>query len=146
MEKKETAIATVQPENIGALQAQGVGASYCSIKADPADRDAAGRVFNALNNPEHRVADFINKKISVKDVLVEIAEVVNEDTGEVEQAPRVVLIDEKGEAYQSVSVGMFTAVKNAIKVFGAPTWEPPLGIVIKQKAVGKGSMLTFDIG
>lgn len=144
-EKKEAEIIKADA-NIGGLVAQGVGASFCSINADPNDRKAASKVFNALNNPDHRVADFINKKIAVKDVLVEISEVVNESTGEIETAPRVVLIDDKGEAYQSVSVGMFGAVKNAIKVFGQPTWEPPLDVIIKQKPVGKGSMLTFDIG
>lgn len=117
--------------------------TYCSIQGG--DRETLARIYNAANNPTHKVGDFINKVIKVKDVLVEIIELENEQTGEVEQAPRVVLIDEKGEAYQAVSQGMFNAVKNAIQIFGAPTWNDPLPMLIKQVSVKNGSMLTVEI-
>lgn len=143
MTNENTAI--VAQQDVSTLATAGVGATYCSLKADPKDRAASAKVFNAMNSPEHRVSDFINKEIAVRDVLVSICEVANEETGEISQAPRVVLIDEDGKAYQCVSNGMFNAVSNAIKVFGAPTWEPPLNVKIRQQAVGKGSMLTFDV-
>ena len=141
-ETNETAIAK---QDVSTIMAGGVGNSYCSIKVDPTDRKTAAKVYNALNNPEYRIADFINKDIFVSDVLVEVAEVMNEETGELEHAPRVVLIDDKGSAYQSVSIGMLNVVKNAVKVFGEPTWEPPLVMTIKQKPVGRGSMLTAEV-
>lgn len=131
--------------NVGQLIAEGVGASYCSIEADRNDRAKAAKVYNALNNPEFRVSDFINKDIAVSDVLIEVSEIMNEDTGAIDTVPRVVLIDDAGKAYQSVSVGMFNCVKNAIKVFGEPTWEPALVFTIKQKPTKNGSMLTADI-
>lgn len=124
--------------------AENVGQTVCSI-APTGNRKEDVRIFSALNNPEYRVADFINKKIAVTDVLVEIRELLNEESGEIETAPRVVLIDEDGKAYQAVSKGIFNAVKNAYQVFGAAPWEPALEIEIKQVAVGKGSMLTFDV-
>ena len=117
--------------------------TYCSIQGG--DRKTKAKVYNAANNPEHKVADCINQVINVKDVLVEIIELPNEDTGELTQAPRVVLIDDKGEAYQAVSQGIYNAVKNAIQIFGAPTWDEPLPCEIKQVSVGRGSMLTFNI-
>ena len=95
--------------------------TYCSIQGG--DRKTLARVYNAANNPEHKVGDYINKVINVKDVLVEIIDIENED-GTVEQAPRVVLIDEKGEA---------------------PTWDDPLPMLIKQVSVKNGSMLTVEI-
>lgn len=116
---------------------------FCSVQGG--DRATKAKVYNAMNNPEHKVGDMINKTINVKDVLVEIIELANEETGEVEEAPRVVLIDDKGKAYQAVSAGIFNAVKNAIQVFGAPTWDEPLPCLIKQVPVKNGSMLTFDI-
>ena len=131
--------------NVGQLIAEGVGASYCSIAADRNDRAKAAKVYNALNNPEFRVSDFINKDIAVSDVLIEVSEIMNEDTGAIDTVPRVVLIDDAGKAYQSVSVGMFNCVKNAIKVFGEPTWEPALVFTIRQKPTKNGSMLTADI-
>lgn len=117
--------------------------TYCSVQGG--DRKAKALVYNAMNNPTHRVGDCINKKLMIKDVLAEVIELENEETGELQQVPRVVLIDENGESYQAVSTGIFNAVKKAIAVFGAPTWDEPLPIVIKQISLGKNQMLTFDI-
>lgn len=137
----ENMLATV---DLSAELSQQSTTSYCSIKGG--DRKTKAKLYNASNNPEHKVGDFINKTIKVKDVLVEVITIADEDTGEVETAPRVVLIDDKGKAYQAVSVGIFNAVKKAINVFGEPTWEEPLEVIIKQIPVGKGnSMLTFDV-
>ena len=138
---EETAI---QKVNINTMLSAETGTTYCTLKADASDRKAAARVYNALNNPEYRVSDFINKQIEVADVLIEIADVMNEETGEVSQVPRVVLIDADGKAYQSVSVGMFNSIKNAIKIYGEPTWEPPITFAIKQRNVKNGSMLTAE--
>ena len=134
----------VKTDNVGSLMSAGVGASFCSVQAD-GDRKSAAKVYNALNNPDERVANMINQDIAVTDVLIEIAEIANEETNEVSTVPRVVLIDDKGKTYQAVSLGMFNAVKNAITVFGMPTWEPPLVFTIKQKPVRNGSMLTAEI-
>lgn len=121
-----------------------VGSMVCSIQPS-GDRKKDAQIFSALNNPEFRLANFINKRIKIANVLVEIRELLNEETGEVETAPRVVLIDEEGYAYQAVSKGIFNAVMNAYTVFGNAPWEPSLEIEVKQVAVGKGSMLTFDV-
>ena len=127
-----------------AATTENVGQTVCSI-APTGNRKEDARIFSALNNPEFRLANYINKKIAVTDVLIEIRELVNEESGEIETAPRVVLIDEDGKAYQAVSKGIFNAVKNAYQVFGAAPWNPALEIEVKQVPVGKGSMLTFDV-
>ncbi len=116
---------------------------YCSLQAGT--RAERARVFNASNNPDHKIGDYINKVIMVKDVLAEQIQVTNEETGELDNAVRVVFIDDKGESYQAVSFGIFNAVKKAISMFGNPTWDEPLPCLIKQVKVGRGSMLTFDI-
>lgn len=115
---------------------------YCSIQGGTHESKVA--VFNASNNPTHKVGDYINKVIMVKDVLAEQIELCGE-TGELEPAVRVVLIDTDGESYQAVSTGIFNALKKAIAIFGAPTWDEGLPCLIKQVTVGKGSMLTFDV-
>ena len=116
---------------------------FCSIQGGTHESKVA--VFNASNNPDHKVGDYINKVIVVKDVLAELIEVTNDETGEIEVTPRVVLIDVNGESYQAVSKGIFNALKKAIAIFGAPTWDEGLPCLIKQVSVGKGSMLTFDV-
>lgn len=118
-------------------------AAFCSVQAETMEEKAL--VFNAANNPQHKVNDFINKKIMLKDIYAETLELVNKETGEVEKAPRIVLIDEKGEAYECVSVGMFSALKKLMASFGAPTWETPIPVVPKQEKVANGSMLTLSV-
>lgn len=131
--------------DINTMLAQDTGTTFCSIEINPNDRKSAAKVFDALNNPTYQVADYINKDIPVANILLEIAEIVNEDTGEVIRAPRVVLIDPDGNSYQAVSIGMFNAVKNAVRCFGPAPWDPPLTFSIKQKPVKNGSMLTANV-
>lgn len=130
-------LANVNTTNLAMEMSQGAASMYCSLKAGT--REEKARVFNASNNPTHKVGDFINQVIEVKDVL---CEVVNVDG---EEAIRTVLIDKNGESYQAVSAGIFSALKKAVQMFGAPTWDEPLPVLIKQVKVGKGTMLTFDV-
>ena len=127
-----------------AVTSDNIGKMVCSIQPT-GNRKEDAKIFAALNNPEFRIANFINKRIKVQNVLVEIREIMDDEPGEIDTAPRVVLISDDGKAYQAVSKGIFNAVKNAYEVFGKAPWEPPLEIEIKQIAVGKGSMLTFDV-
>ena len=144
--RKEPNMAEVQAiekVNLAQEMSENAASVYCSVQGG--DRKTKALVFNASNNPEHKVADYINKVINVKDVLVEIIQVENEETGVLDEAPRVVLIDDKGEAYQAVSAGLFAAIKRAIQIFGEPTWDEPLPMLIKQVSVKRGSMLTADV-
>ena len=117
--------------------------AFCSIKED--SLEAKKLVYNASNNPTHKIDDYINKEIALKDVFVEIIELANENTGELEQAPRIVLIDDKGESYQCVSNGIFGSLKKLMAIFGEPTWEAPIHVVVKQVKVKRGTMLTLEV-
>ena len=94
---------------------------FTSMSAQTADEKKA--LFNAMNNPEKRVADMIGKQIAIRDVFVESVDMVNEETGEVTIAPRIVLVDVKGVSYQCVSTGIFSALKKMFQIFGMPTWK-----------------------
>lgn len=117
--------------------------AFCSIKED--SLEAKKLVYNASNNPTHKIDDYINKEIALKDVFVEIIELANENTGELEQAPRIVLIDDKGESYQCVSNGIFGSLKKLMAIFGEPTWEEAIHVVVKQVKVKRGTMLTLEV-
>lgn len=117
--------------------------AVCSI--DAVDPETKAIVFNAANNPDHKVKDFVNRQINVKDVYAEIIEIASEETGEITKVPRIVLIDADGLAFECVSVGMYSAIRKLVAIYGAPTWEPPLTVTVKQKSVGKGSMYTLQM-
>lgn len=126
----------------GAMSASS-SASYCSMRQGTMAEKAA--LYNATSNPTHKVGDYINKGILVKDVFVETIEIEDEDTHDTIIAPRVVLIDTKGESYQAVSKGIFNALARLITAFGEPTWADGLPVIVKQVSLGKNQMLTLAI-
>lgn len=139
MENNKLAIATIN--NIAAAP---VGSMVCSIKPD-GNRATAAKIYAAMNNPEFRLADFINKKIKVTDYLIEITEIANEETGELSQVPRVVLIAEDGKSYQATSYGIANSVRNLVQAVGAAPWAPALEVEVKQRPTKRGSMLTLAL-
>lgn len=118
--------------------------AWSSLKTDSPEEKA--KFYNVMNNPEKRVAQMIGKVIKVKDIFVEIVDLTNEDTGEVKQCPRTVLIDEKGVGYQAVSIGVFSAIKKLFDVYGTPDrWESPIALEVQQIQKGTRNILTFKI-
>lgn len=117
--------------------------TFCSYKAETPEQKAI--LFKAMNNPEKRISEMINMEISVKDIFCEVVVCKNEQTGEATQCPRIVLIDDKGVGYQAVSLGVFSAIKKVIQVFGQPTWTEPITLAVKQITKDKKSLLTFDV-
>lgn len=118
--------------------------SYCSLVATTEDEKLT--LYNAMNNPDKRLADMINEKIAVKDVFVEVVKCENRETGEKQSCPRIVLIDTNGVGYQCVSIGIFSALKKLFSVFGEPgTWSSPVTVKVKQISKGDRKILTLDV-
>lgn len=110
--------------------------SYCSIKGDT--REALVAMYNAINSPDHKLSDFVGKKLNIKDISIERVENMNDETGDMVANARVVLIDENGESYTCVSSGIYSAIKKLVAVFGEPTWEPALPVEIQNLSTKKG--------
>jgi hypothetical protein len=117
---------------------------FCSMVAKT-DKEKA-TLFNAMNSPEKRIGDCINEIINAKDIFCETVTCINRDTGECTECPRIVIIDDKGVGYQAVSMGVFSAMKKILGVFGTPTWETPIKLKVKQisKAADR-KILTFEV-
>lgn len=110
--------------------------SYCSIKGDT--REAKVAMYNAINSPDHKLSDFVGKKLNIKDISIERVENPSDETGEMVANARVVLIDENGESYTCVSSGIYSAIKKLVAVFGEPTWEPALTVEIQNLSTKRG--------
>lgn len=117
--------------------------TFCSMAANTKEEKAA--LFKAMNNPEKRLGDCINMTIQAKDLYCEVVTCINKETGESNRCPRIVIIDKDGVGYQAVSLGVYSAVKKVIQVFGAPTWEEPIPLLVKQITKDKNKLLTFDV-
>ena len=116
---------------------------YCSVKAETPEEKAA--MFNAMNNPQYRLADYINKTINAKDLYVEVVNCTNEETGEVTPCPRIVIIDIEGNAFQCVSIGIYSAIKKVIQIFGEPTWKDGIKLEVVNVTKGNRKMLTLRV-
>jgi hypothetical protein len=103
---------------------------YSSLKQNTPLEKA--KLFNAISNPGHQTSDMIGETILVKDVIIEIIDITDDLTGEVKQAPRVVLVDVGGQTYQSVSVGIYNSIARLIQIMGEPTWEGGLPLKVRQ--------------
>lgn len=114
---------------------------------NPESMEEKKQLFNASNNPIHRIKDEINMRFKIKHIYCEVVDCVNRDTGEVNKAPRIVLIDENGEGHTCCSLGIFSAIKKLLSSLGEPTtWPEPVEIEIKQINKEKDrSTLTFNI-
>lgn len=136
-ETKALTIATIMNEQ--------PGTSICSITPEPGNKEQAKLIYNAMNNPTHKLADFINKIILVENVLIEVNDIVNDDTGEFDRVPRTVLISPDGTSYRATSKGVFNSIKNAYAAFGPAPWTGGIEFEVKQVSVGRGQMLTLEM-
>lgn len=107
---------------------------YCSMTVNSPEDKA--RLYNISNSPDYRITDFIGKQISIKDVYFETVDLTNSETGEIITAPRIVLIDDHGKGYQCVSMGIYSALRKLMLIYGRPTWETPIKVEVIQVKTG----------
>lgn len=101
--------------------------------------------YKAITNPDNKLSDFINRNIYLKNIFFEKIQFTNRDTGEAETGVRVVLFDADNVTYSCGSTGIFKAVCNLVSIFGAPPWDDPLHITIKQKSSAVRQFLTIEL-
>lgn len=150
MELATTSSATQEIASINNVNAWKPGTMITSLVANPNDRAASVRLFNAMNNPDERVSNHINEEIVVRDYLIEMTEIEDTDAygnglGTYSQVPRVVLVSPEGKSYQAVSYGIANAIRNVCIACGNAPWNPPVQLKVKQVPTKRGSMLTVDM-
>ena len=114
---------------------------FLSLKADEDKKIIA----NAIVSADHKLGDFINKIIRVKDIYIEPTTFVNEETGETSNGHRIILFDESKTSYETCSTGVYNALKRIISIYGFPTWEEPLEMEIKQIQRKERKIMTIKI-
>ena len=131
--------------SIATIMNERPGTMLCSIQTEPGNKDQAKIVYNAMNNPTHKLSDFINKKIVIENVLIEVTDLMNDETGEIDRVPRTVLISPDGTSYRATSKGVFKSIRNAYMALGSAPWPGGVEFEVKQTAVGRGQMLTLEM-
>lgn len=114
---------------------------YFSLNAE--DEESKKILFRAMQAADKAVGDCINQTIDLKDVYISKTDIVDKETGEVGQGYYIVLISADGTSYGCVSKGIYNSLKHLMAVYGAPTWNVPLKVVIKQRTIKDGHKLTY---
>lgn len=91
-----------------------------------------------------KIADNLGATINLANIVVQPVEQVNESTGQVQEVPRVILIDDKGNAFAAISGVLFKRVEDLLGLVGHPsTWGKPLPVKVVKE--GSGSRQFFDL-
>lgn len=107
------------------------------------DFDTKLQLLDAVTNSEP-IADNLGKPIRLVNVVIQTVELADEETGELNELPRTILLDEDGTAYHAISMGVFRAVETVLGVVGQPsTWPSPLNIQVTKE--GKAPRAYYTI-
>lgn len=110
---------------------------FTTVKGD--DRKAKVKVYNAISAPDKKIAECIGEVIEIKDFVVHPVTLLDENTGELVNMLRTVIISADGTSYEAVSIGVANSLQRLISFVGEPsTWEEPLFVKIKQKKTRNG--------
>ena len=121
-----------------------LGQPYCSMQVT--DEKSASMLFKAMNQPDDSLGDHINETIDVTNIFIQPVDMPNQDTGEMNVVPRIVLFDVEGKTYVTISKGIYNALKNMCTIVGTPeTWKAPVTIKVGQRQIKERRMLTFDV-
>lgn len=135
--------------NLALMNTRNVGDMV--IGKSPTNEQEANQLLNAMNQPEHKLADFINADLNIMNFFIQVVEVKNrnkktEEDPDTVALPRVVLIDDRGYSYGCASKGVYNALEKLCAVYGNPNeWTAPMTCTVKQVNTNNGSMLTLNV-
>ena len=115
------------------------GSFFCSIK-DDGTRKSKVAIYNAVNGADESIADHIGETLEVVDVVAHPVTITDEETGEILEALRTVLVTKDGKAYTAVSQGITNSLARIFSIVGMPSWkDEPVKMKIKQVKTRNGN-------
>lgn len=146
-------IANVTPETVCVFNDRSIGDTFCSFQPD--SMEGKVRLYNAINNPDKRIADCINKVIKVRDCVIKAVKLSeernnahnwkDETSGKDRDGFRVILIDEDGVSYNATSAGIYNSVSTIRSVFGQLHFDEALTVEVNQVKTKNGNTLTLKV-
>lgn len=146
-------IANVTPETVCVFNDRSIGDTFCSFQPD--SMEGKVRLYNAINNPDKRIADCINKVIKVRDCVIKAVKLseernnahnwTDETSGKDRDGFRVILIDEDGVSYNATSAGIYNSVSTIRSVFGQLHFDEALTVEVNQVKTKNGNTLTLKV-
>lgn len=144
---------TTENTTICVFNQPNLGQQFTSFHVDTFDEKKA--LYNAINAPDYRISEFINKRIDMRDVVINAVvltagrddNVPNAWTprGEDQDAFRVIIIDKENKTYTATSSGIYNSVKNIFNIFGTLHFDEPMPVEITQVKTKNGNTLTLTL-
>lgn len=110
---------------------------FCSIPND-GTRASQVKVYNAINNKGDSLDDHKGETLEIVDVACHPVTLLDENTGEVVNALRVILVDKNGKNYDAVSQGIVSSLQKVFAIVGQPSYDPPLKLKVVEQKTRKG--------
>lgn len=109
---------------------------FFSSIVDDGSRESKIDIYNAISREDKKIGECINEVIEVVDVVAHPITLPDEETGEIINTVRTILVDKNGNNYVGVSNGINSALTRIFAIIGRPdngAWhEKPVKMKIKQ--------------
>ena len=115
------------------------------VSFDPVAPDDKIKLYNAINAPETRIADMVNKPICLTDVIMVKCKINDRGRSAERDAIRVILIEDNGETYAATSSGITNSVRTIFNIFGTLHFPEGLKVTIEQIKTSNGNTLTMKL-
>lgn len=103
------------------------------------------KMFNAMNATDYSLSEHLEQPIRVVDYLIHDCEIAD-DNGEKQETKRLVLFDEDGKTYSTVSNSAYDSFGKIVTIFGEPSeWNGELSIKASEKKSRKYKFITLEV-
>ena len=139
---------------------ESLGDMYASF--NPETVEGKVTLYNAVNTPDVRLADYINREVMIRDVIVRRVKLsgkynndapkkgnnpfVPEQEQEERDGFRVIIIDTDGKSFAATSTGIYNSICTLRNIFGDLHFDDGILAHIKQVDTKNGKSLSIGLG
>lgn len=108
---------------------------------DISSDEGKATLLMALQGENASLGDMIGEEIEISHLVVHNVEVLDEDTGELLERDRIVIVQPDGTMLSAVSQGIRKSVQLLCALYRLPPYDPPLRVKIVQTNTKRGRRL-----
>lgn len=105
---------------------------------DTSTREGKIKLYSALQNAE-KLDEHLNEPLAMVNAVAQAVQVTDEQTGEVSNTVRVIIVTADNKAYAATSPTLAAGLNTMFGIFGTPnTWDEPLIIRVVERRSRRG--------
>lgn len=118
----------------------GIGTSFVLETSLPVKTpEERGRVLAIIEGDSVAGETLLGQQLAIRDYICHPVDITDDESGEVVQAVRTLLIEPSGRVVTFVSAGVLKSLGRLAYVRdGFPPWEPPIVVTLRQRSTGRG--------